>query len=174
MTARDELIYGSPVLATFLARWEAAASACARFEFGIRIQVGVAHPRESVRGNLSSLIPLTSCTEPEQARLTLCTRARNKLLHCELDKLLEVLQEADPTFTPPRLTKRVAIGDGKIGDALTSDPVDVQDTVSRDEGFFGWLLEAAQTGMFERTVELLDEGLSIANARHTAAQSPAP
>jgi len=162
------------VLAHSLAKWEAATLACTRFEFGIRLQVGVTHPRESVNAKLSELIPLTGCSESEQATLALCVRARNKLLHCELDALLAVLTQADATFQPQRRsTKAIEVGRNPL-DTLNqlSSAVDVQDTKTRDEGFFGWLLEASSTGMFEQAVRLLDEGLSLANARHSAAQMP--
>lgn len=174
----ERMLRDSPMLRMVLPIWNAVALHCAWFELQVRLAAGVTDPAASVNKNiggehglLTVLFEGGGYEEGDQQLLRSCAVIRNKLLHCEPDALLRELRKLDPTFEPPRAVTQVNLGNAASGaeirDALATQEgaVSVQDTVSREAGFFGWMMEAAATGVFARAVEVLARGIEVLASR---------
>jgi len=177
------------MLAQSLPAWESAMGACFHFELIARLLAGRYFPAESVSlelagqgkkpGLLSLLFDRLDFDDEEQAFLRECVRLRNKLVHCEPDAVQRIVRGLQPTFTPPNLVVQGKFPEGASGSEIleaiqgSGGKVDVGATVSREEGFLGWMLQASQDGTFELATRSLDEGISMLN-RQRAGRSVAP
>jgi len=170
----ETMLRGSPMLAMVLPEWNELALRCAWFELKVRLVAGETHPGESVSngrlGGDNGLLSLIFGTRPfdaaQQELLRSCVRVRNKVVHCEPDALLRELQKVDPTFSPPPTVTQLSVDGAQSGaeirEALETrrNAVAVQDTNSRKEGFFGWMLEAKNSGIFDKAIEVMERGIN--------------
>lgn len=162
------------MLGVALPQWLAAMKACFIFELSVRILAQKRFPKESIerdigdRGKSEGLLSLLfrewTFTTEERDFLPVCNKLRNKLIHCEPDVLYKIVQELDPTFHPPPRVTRVKLP----GDLSTVEPTHValvKDTTTREDGFVGWMMEAASNGTFAKAMGLLKRGSSILQAK---------
>ncbi len=174
MTERDpidklfEFANDSFSVALALPPWEIAMRACFRFELEVRLTVGRKRPADSValdigdkhyKGNprpglLSLLFEQYEFSPKEQEFIRKCNTLRNKLIHCEPDKVQELAMELARGFSPQNLVTNIPIPDDASGAdvkrILTNleGASPVRNTTARDQGFFGWMLQAAGDGTF--------------------------
>jgi hypothetical protein len=96
---------------------------------------------------------------------------RNKLIHCEPDALLRLIQELEPGFRPPPRVKELRFEHGATGAEMLATlqtlkgATYVANTTSRERGFYGWMLEAASNGTFEAASLLLRHGVEVLNQK---------
>lgn len=170
----------SPLLATALPQWARAMLGCFTVEVKVRLLAGKYFPSESVAkdigaqegGLLELLFAKLAFSDDEKAFLRRCIKLRNKLIHCEPDKVRSLVQEFDPTFRPPNLFKKFRVPEGGLTAAVVVDAVtngtggvNVIGTRSRDEGFLGWMLQAAEDGTFDRAAEIFRQGGNIISGK---------
>lgn len=164
-----------------LPHWEDAMGSCFHFELVVRLLAGKFWPAESVTnkigdqpgkpGLLTKLFQEVPFTAVEKEFLPKCNTLRNKLIHCEPDALARLIQDLVPTFQPPNLVQQIPLPDtttsGSIIAAIEhrTGAVDVQATVSREEGFFGWMLQAAGDGTFDHAIAILKRGVETVRAK---------
>jgi len=174
----------SPILATAFPQWARAMLGSFTVEAKVRLLAGKYFPSESVTkevgadgGLLDLLFGKLAFSDDEKTFLRRCIRLRNKLIHCEPDKVRSILQEIDPAFQPLNLFKRFSVPEGgltKAGviDAITNGTggVNVVGTKSRDEGFMGWMLQAAGDGTFDQAAEIFTQAGDLINDK--ARQKP--
>ncbi len=168
---------GSPSLANALPHWARAMLGCFTVEAKVRLLAGKYFPSESVTkeigtdgGLLDLLFGKLGFSDEEKTFLRRCIKLRNKLIHCEPDKVRSILQEIDPTFQPPNLFKKFSVPEGGLTDAVVIDAVtngtggvNVVGTKSRDEGFMGWMLQAAGDGTFDRAAKIFTQAGDLIN-----------
>ena len=177
------------MLSLSLPQWEAAMHACFHFEVMVRILAQKHFLGESItrdigdnnkkgEGLLTMLFRTLTFTDDEKQFLRRCNTLRNKLIHCEPDAVLRVLQEFKPDFKPPGLAFMIKLSGGQSDSDLLnanqtmSGAVPVQDTSSREEGFLGWMLDSAGNGTFGLATEVFVRAVLIANSK--ADQDPEP
>lgn len=158
---------------------------CFHFELLVRLLAQKHFAGESVtrdiadgrrgEGLLSLLFGKLTFTDEERAFLPKCNRLRNKLIHCEPDGVLKVVQELVPAFDPSSNVRKFVFPPDSTGETIMrvldahEDAVDVQDTTSRTDGFLGWMMQAATDGTFDLAVELLQYGMAIVDAKSRSA-----
>ena len=169
----------SPTLAVALPQWARAMLGCFTVEAKLRLLTGKYFPAESVTkdlgeagGVLDLLFRKLPFADEEQVFLRRCVRLRNKLIHCEPDEVRRLVQEFVPAFQPPSVFKKFRVPEGGLSpeaiiDAVTSGSggVNVPDTKSRDQGFLGWMMQAAQDGTFDLAAEIFRRGIEIISAK---------
>ena len=178
----DGLRASGPILGTFLWAWEAAMGSCFHFELSARLLAQVRFARESIELDLGARAGLLALlfrhwpfTDDEKDFLPKCNTMRNKIIHCEPDTLYKIVREIDPSFTPPPHVRSVTLDEHASGseilDAITTQRgvVDVKNTTTRDQGFSGWMMEAASNGTFAKAVEILGRGIAILRSKAEAA-----
>jgi hypothetical protein len=169
------------MLGLSLPKWEAAMGSCFHFELVVRLLAGIKFPSESVNrdiadgkkgeGLLTLLFRQMSFTDEERAFLPKCNTLRNKLIHCEPDAVLRLVQDLVPGFQPPSVMKQFNISPGASGTDILQMIVsregatDVLKTSSRKQGFTGWMVQAAQDGTFDQANALLGRGIAIVDSR---------
>lgn len=122
-------------------------------------------------GLLTLLFGRLPFSDDEKAFLLKCNTLRNKLIHCEPDGVLRIVQELDPTFTPPSLAVQLDISESSSGaDTLEviqgqRGAIDVLATTSRSAGFLGWMLQSTSDGTFHHAVEILTRGMTIIDTK---------
>lgn len=172
----------NPALAFCLPRWEAAMGACFLLEAEVRLAAGKYFPAESVglelgdkspskRGLLTLLFSRVQFEEGEQVVLRKCVGLRNKLIHCEPDALQKQLKELVQDFEPQGQVVQMRFPEGATAAEMIkivqtrAGAVPVQETVSRSEGFHGWMLEASANGTFEMAVEVFRVAIAMINSK---------
>jgi hypothetical protein len=182
----SQILYGfGPALGLCLPAWEAAMGACFHFEVIVRLAANRFFPTESVtrdvgtgpkgKGLLDLLVEKLAFTDDDKAFLPKCNTLRNKIIHCEPDGMLRVVQELAPRFRPRRTTQQITVGAASSGkeilEALETrkGAVDVLETSSREQGFFGWMFQSSSDGTFLLATEILCSAVVIVDARLKAA-----
>jgi hypothetical protein len=191
MKDRTYMFVDSPAVAFALPHWEEAMLSCFHFEMKVRLLAGKFYPGESVTtdigdkgkavqggkaakpGLLSMLFqrPKLPFTADEKTFLPKCNTLRNKLIHCEPDGVRKLVQELLPAFQPPNKVTSLKFGVGASGaailDALKTQKgaVPVAATPSRQDGFFGWMLQAAGDGTFDLAAGIFKHGIGIITAK---------
>lgn len=184
-------VYQADRVLTFsLPKWEDAMGSCFLFEAHVRLLAGKYFAGESVSRNLGDgppdkdgrvtpglltmLFRKIEFSDQEQDLLRKCNGIRNKLIHCEPDALMRALQKMVVNFKPPNQVIELNIGVNATGAEIIEilqtqrGAVPVQNTVSRERGFHGWMLEAATNGTFEVAVEVFRWAIDILNPKFTA------
>ncbi len=170
------------MLGTFLWAWEAAMGSCFHFELSARLLAQVRFARESIDLDLGArdgLLPLLfrhwPFTDDEKDFLPKCNALRNKIIHCEPDALYRIVNKIDPSFMPPPHVRSLTLDEHASGSeilaAITTHDgsVAVNSTTTRDQGFSGWMMEAASNGTFAKAVEILGRGIAILRSKGEAA-----
>lgn len=181
MKERMYMFESSPALAVALPHWRDAMLSCFYFEVKVRLLAGKFHPAESVtreigdpkNGLLAMLFqhPKLTFTADEKAFLPKCNALRNKLIHCEPDAVRKLVQELIPSFQPPNKVQKLKFPEGATAatmlDVLKTQKgaVPVAATPSRQDGFFGWMLQAAHDGTFDLAADIFMYGIGIIGAK---------
>ncbi len=148
---------------------------CFHFEVKVRLLAGKVFPAESVtreigdtkNGLLVLLFQRLTFSDNEKAFLPKCNTLRNKLIHCEPDAVRRLVQELIPSFQPPSMVQQIPIPDNATGAAILdvladrAGAVDVAETLSRNDGFSGWMIQAANDGTFDLAAEIFRRGIAI-------------
>ena len=174
-----------------LPAWERAVGACFHYEVMVRILAQKHFAGESIKkdiadkgkgkgkgkGLLTMLFEALSFSQPEQEFLLRCNYPRNKLIHCEPDAVLRVLQQIEPNFKPTDAAFMMKLADEEpdlLGRLQTlSGVVRVQTTSSREEGFVGWMLEAAGNGTFALAAQVFVRAVQVVNSKVDQEPEPA-
>jgi hypothetical protein len=180
---RRYMLADAPVLAVSLPHWEEAMLSCFHFEMQVRLLAGKFHPAKSVTtdigdkkghpGLLTMLFqrPKLAFTAAEKSFLPKCNTLRNKLIHCEPDAVRKLVQELTPTFQPPNVVHLFRLPVGASGTAILEmlktrkGAVNVSATTSRQDGFFGWMLQASKDGTFDMAAGIFRFGIGIMKAK---------
>jgi len=180
---RRYMLADAPALAYSLPHWEEAMLASFHFEMHVRLLAGRFHPAESVTteigdsngkpGLLKMLFqrPTLAFDGAEQSFLPKCNRLRNKLIHCEPDAVRKSVQELMPAFQPPDKVHLLKLPKGASGTAIIetlqtqAGAINVSATASRQEGFFGWMLQASNDGTFDLAAGIFRFGIGIIKAK---------
>ena len=178
------LVKASPMLALALPPWERAMVSCFHFELAVRLLAQKFFAGDSVTRDIATgkkgegLLPMLfrkiAFRQEEIALLPKCNTLRNKLIHCEPDAVLKIVQELVPKFDPPNLVHQIDFPTDASGSdnlkALTTPngAIPVKDTSSRQEGFAGWMIQAAGDGTFDRASGIVRYGAWIMNAKAEA------
>ena len=115
--------------------------------------------------------PKLALTAAERSFLPKCNTLRNKLIHCEPDAVRKLVQELTPTFQPPNLVQLFRLQPGASGTAILDmlktkkGAVNVSATTSRQDGFFGWMLQASKDGTFDMAAGIFGFGIGIMKAK---------
>jgi hypothetical protein len=188
---RSYMLADAPMLALSLPRWEEAMLSCFHFEVNVRLLAGKFFPAESVtreigdlkNGLLILLYQVLAFTDSEKTFLSKANTLRNKLIHCEPDAVRRLVQELVPAFQPPNVIQQIPLSENVTGAAIAdalvnrTGAVNVADTSSRDEGFLGWMIQAAGDGTFDLAARSFKHAIGIigVKARQTdAAPTQAP
>lgn len=179
------LYRSSPTLALCLPKWEQAMGACFHFELCVRLLAQKHFLGESVStdvgdqkrkpGLLTMLFGRLQFSDEEREFLPKCNRLRNKLIHCEPDKVVAVLREIVPEFRPTNKIQELKFGAEASAEEMIEvirtrrNAINVQDTTSRQEGFLGWMMQAAHDGTFHLTAQVLGKAIMILNSKATQA-----
>jgi hypothetical protein len=181
------LYKADPALAFSLPAWENAMGACFLLEAVVRLFAGKFFPGESVRldlgdksskqpGLLTLLFSKVDFTESEREILRKSVGLRNKLIHCEPDVLQARLKELVSGFNPSGEVFQLRFPDGATAPEMIqimqtrAGAIPVQETVSRTNGFLGWMMEAASDGTFEVAQGVFRIAIAIV---HSKLESPA-
>ena len=170
-----------PTLDLSLPAWEGAMGACSHYEVMVRILAQKHFAGESItrdiadqgkkKGLLSMLFRKLTFSEKEQRFLLRCNRLRNKLIHCEPDAVLRVLQEIAPAFKPAEVGGMFTLSESQSGDDLVATlttvrgAVPAQATSSRKDGFLGWMTEAAGNGTFGAAAVVFVKAVLVISAK---------
>jgi hypothetical protein len=169
-----------PVLGFFLPVWEGAMGSCFHFELIVRMTANRFFPTESVtrdigngpkgQGLLDLLFGKLNFAAEEQSFLPKCNTLRNKLIHCEPEAVLRLVQELVPQFRPESVAQQLPLppeSRGRILEVLETrtGAVDVLETSSRTDGFLGWIIQAGSDGTFHLATEIFRRGVVTLDAR---------
>jgi hypothetical protein len=177
----EHLITTHPILAHALPPWEGAMVSCFQWEMMVRLAAGKFWPGLSVAtsigdskgkngqpgkpGLLTMLYGKLPFTDDEKLFLNQSQKVRNKLIHCQPDALLKEIQVIWAKFKPPEKSQMIRLpNDGSaIREVLETQrgAVPVQSTVSEQDGFVGWMLEAASTKIFEQANAIFRDAVEI-------------
>jgi hypothetical protein len=175
------LYRSSPMLALCLPKWDAAMGSCFHFELVVRLLAQKFFAGESVTrdiadgkkgdGLLTLLFRRVNFTEAEKTFLPKCNTLRNKLIHCEPDGVLRIVQELLPGLNPKSVVQQLRFPPASSGAEILETiqtqkgAVDVLATTSRSDGFLGWMLQAAGDGTFDHATTILRHGLTIVDSK---------
>jgi hypothetical protein len=180
---RRYMFADAPALAFSLPHWEEAMLSCFHFEVNVRLLAAKFYPAESVGtdigdkkdkpGLLTKLFQRSKLafSEKEKSFLPKCNTLRNKLIHCEPDAVRKMVKELMPAFQPPDKVQqfKVPVGASRaaIHDFLNArkGAVNVSATSSRQDGFFGWMLQASQDGTFDMAAGFFRFGIGVIKAK---------
>jgi hypothetical protein len=175
----------SPILAVALPHWGEAMLGCFAFEAKVRLLAGKFFLGESVKreigdpkeGLLTLLFNKLDFTDDEQKFFRVCNNLRNKLIHCEPDAVQRLVTELVPTFRPMATVYRFKVPESGLTASIIRNAAEnhtgglpVVDTVSRQDGFAGWLLQAGRDGTFDAAAWAFQAAVAIISAK--AAQEP--
>jgi hypothetical protein len=170
----------SPVLAVALPHWGEAMLGCFAFEAKVRLLAGKFFRGESVKREIGDpkdgLLTLFSnkldFSDNEQKFLRTCNKLRNKLIHCEPDAVQSLVMELMPDFRPQAAMVRFKVPEGGLTASFVRDSAEnpsggtpVVDTVSRQDGFIGWLLQAGCDGTFDVAAQVFRVAMDIIRAK---------
>jgi hypothetical protein len=177
-----------PALGFCLPVWEGAMGSCFHFELMVRLAANRFFPTESVtrdvgtgakgQGLLDLLFGKLAFSDDERRFLPKCNTLRNKLIHCEPDGVLRLVQEIVPDFRPPSVAQQITLSAGPSGkDVLEAietkkGAVDVLNTVSREQGFLGWMIQSTGDGTFPLAAQIFGRAVMIIDARLKAFDQP--
>jgi hypothetical protein len=153
----------SIIMAMFLEPFKAAAADGAVVELKLRLLAGkvpalqkYAHKRhlENIEDDLATHFSLSA---EDRETLSLCRQLRNKILHSDFRAARGKLNEMGVATTAGAVTKvdipvvSVAEVSAKIrGVQAGTEGVAVADTSSADGGVYGWFIEVATAGDFQK------------------------
>ena len=170
----------SPALAIALPQWGEAMLGCFAFEAKVRLLAGKFFLGESVTreigdpkdGLLTLLFEKLDFTDGEETFLRRCTTLRNKLIHCEPDAVQRLVTELVPAFRPQVAMFQFHFPEGCLTPAVVRDAVEnrtgrvpVTQTVSRHDGFIGWMMQAGCDGTFDVAAKILRAAIDIISAK---------
>jgi hypothetical protein len=173
----------SPGLSIAISPWENAMRACFRFEVEVRLTAGRKHPADSVSMNIGDhgdkpgLLTLLfgdgelAFDEQEQNLLRKCNTLRNKLIHCEPDAVQRLVRELISDFTPTNLVEQVKISEdtspAEFEEILQTreGAQPVLNTFSKEQGFYGWMIQAAGDGTFNHAAKILAKASAHIHSR---------
>jgi hypothetical protein len=173
----------SPVLAIALPHWGEAMLGCFAFEAKVRLLAGKFFLGESVKreigdpkdGLLTLLFNKLQFTDEEQKFLRSCNRLRNKLIHCEPDAVQILVLELVPAFRPGAAMVRFEVPKSGLTDSFVRDSVEDPstgtpgiNTISKQDGFIGWLLQAGCDGTFDVAAQIFRAAIAIVSAKAMA------
>jgi hypothetical protein len=105
---------------------------------------------------------------PDECKLIESTRKiRNKILHCEFDSAIELIEVLAGPLPGPSVTM-IKLPDNTSGEEIlnavfagVAAPQKVSDATLKEAGLFGWLLDVTQRGGFKVAVEQFRKALLI-------------
>ena len=111
-------------------------------------------------------------TDDEETLLRKCTTLRNKLIHCEPDAVQRLVTELLPAFRPQVAMFQFHFPKGGLTPAVVrnavenrTDGVPVTQTVSRQDGFIGWMMQAGYDGTSGLATKILRATIDIISAK---------
>lgn len=72
-----------------------------------------------------------------------------------------------PDFRPPNAVVKIPLPSGGSGEQILEalqtlrHAVEVQETSSTSDGFFGWMMQAASDGTFDHAVMIFERGIKM-------------
>lgn len=107
-------------------------------------------------------------TEDESKTIVATRKIRNKVLHCEFDAAVKLIEAASGKPLPGPGVKVIKIAENATGEdilkSIFGDAIerkDVKDTTLKEGGLFGWLLDLAQRGGFSAAIEQFKKSLEV-------------